>query len=113
MPSPDVRPYVDLTLLDVTPDQLAQAAIAVLAGQLPGWQPREGNVEVMLLEANAAITAELVAAVNRMPGAVLETLLRLFGADRSLGHPATATVTEPRTAAAAPAHWTRFMPSAA
>lgn len=93
MTSPDVRPYVDLTLLDVTPDQLAEAAIAVLAGQLPGWQPREGNVEVMLLEANAAITAELVAAVNRMPGAVLETLLRLFGADRSLGYPATATVT--------------------
>lgn len=93
MASPDVRDYVDLTLLDVTPSQLAGLAISILAGRLPGWEPREGNTEVMLIEANAAITAELVNAVNRMPGAVLETLLRLFGVDRSTGVAATGTIT--------------------
>jgi uncharacterized phage protein gp47/JayE len=94
MPSPDVRDYVDLTLLDVTADDLAAAALAILAGRLPGWVQREAATEVMLIEANAAITAELVNAINRMPGAVLETLLRLVpGVERSTGTPAVGDIT--------------------
>lgn len=93
MPSPDLRPYVDLTILDVTPDELAAVSIDVLAARLPGWSPAEADVEVTLLEANAVITSQLVYAVNRLPGAILETLLRLFGATRAAGIAATADIT--------------------
>lgn len=90
MPSPDATPYVDLTLLDVSSEQLAAASVHTLASRLPGWQPREASTEVMLLETSAVMVAELIYAINRLPGAVLETLLRLFDLDRSLGTPATA-----------------------
>lgn len=92
MPSPDVKPYVDLTLLDLSTDDLVGGAIDTLAARLPGWQPREAATEVMLLETVATVVVELVYAVNRIPGTVLETLLRLYGLTRSLGTPPTVTV---------------------
>lgn len=90
MPSPDASPYVDLTLLDISAEQLADSAIDLLASRLVGWEPREAATEVMLIEVVAVLVAELVYAVNRVPGATLESLLRLYGEERSLGHPATA-----------------------
>ena len=92
MPSPDLTPYVDLTLFDVSADDLARDAVEVLRDRLPGWEPAEGTAEVLLIESVALAVMPLIYAVNRMPGAVLETLLRLYGVDRSDGGFAVATV---------------------
>src|SRR4051794_9972403 len=52
---------------------------------MPEWTPREGHSEGLLIEAIALEVAEAVVAVNRLPGAALETLLRFAGVDRDYG----------------------------
>jgi uncharacterized phage protein gp47/JayE len=91
MPSPDVSQYVDLTLYDVDAQALVDRALTEAAVRFPDWTPREGNTEVVLIEAMALQVAELVYAINRVPGAVTEVLLRLFGLNRAPGSPPTAT----------------------
>jgi hypothetical protein len=91
--SVDASGYVDLTLLDVDTQDLVDRALADLAIRFPEWQPAEGNTEVVLIEAMALEVAELVYAINRVPGAVTEVLLRLFGLTRSAGTPPKALVT--------------------
>jgi uncharacterized phage protein gp47/JayE len=93
MTSPDLRQYNDLVLYDRDPAALVDRALLDAGTKLPGWVPREGNTEVALIEAMALEVAELVFAVNRLPGAVIEILMRLFGITKGLGAPAQATVT--------------------
>lgn len=93
MASPDLRTYTDLVLYDRTPADLVERALLDAAVKLPGWTPREGNTEVVLIEALSLEVAELVYAVNRLPGAVVEVLVRLLGVTRSEGAPAAATAT--------------------
>jgi uncharacterized phage protein gp47/JayE len=87
MPSPDLRRYTDLVLYDRDPIDLVDRAKLDAAVKLPGWVPREGNTELVLIQAMALEVAELVFAVNRLPGAVVEVLLRIYGIIRSLGTP--------------------------
>jgi uncharacterized phage protein gp47/JayE len=92
MASPDTTPYVDLTLFDKDPQDIFDAAIALLQIRLADWVPREANTEVLLLEALAQEVAELIFAANRIPDAVVETLLRLYGIERDAGAPPTVTL---------------------
>lgn len=85
MASPDVSQYVDLTPFDRSVQGIFEAALASAASKLPGWVPREGNTEVVLLEALAVEISELVFAVNRAPAALVEGLLGLYGVERDLG----------------------------
>ena len=89
----DWTPIVDLSLSDVDADVLVANAVLRGVDVWPEWVPREGNTEVVLLELLAAITAEDVYALNRIPGTVTEGVLRLFGVERNLGTPTAATVT--------------------
>ncbi len=93
MASPDVTGYVDLTLFDTDAQTIFEEALAAVAVKFPEWVPREGNTEVALLEALALEASELAYSANRLPGAVTEILLRLFGLTRDGGQSATATVT--------------------
>lgn len=90
--SPDLTDYVDLTLYDVDAATIVARAIVAAATKLPGWVPREGNTEVVLIEAVAHEVMEAVYAINRVPGAVTIALLRLFGIERSDGVAPVATV---------------------
>lgn len=85
MPSPDVTPYVDLRVYDKDPQDIFDAAKLALQTSLPEWVPREGNIEVLLLEALALEVAESAFTVNRLPSGVVEVLLRLFGIERDNG----------------------------
>lgn len=76
---PDVTPYIDLVLVDMDPQDLIDAALAQLALDLPEWTPREGNIEMLLIEAVAVQVAELIFAVNRIPSSVVLALLGLMG----------------------------------
>jgi uncharacterized phage protein gp47/JayE len=97
--SPDLQGYVDLELYDTTPGVLVDRALLDAETKLPDWQPRDGNTEVVLLEALAVIASELGYAINRVPSAVLDGLLVLYGVTRSEGTAATATATFTLTAA--------------
>lgn len=88
----DLSGYVDLTLYDRSPGSLVERAVNDAVAKLPGWVPREGLTEMVLIEALALEVAELVYAINRVPGAVAEGLLRLFDVTRSQGARALMTV---------------------
>lgn len=92
MPSPDLTPYVDLRVYDRDPQDIFDSAITSLQVALPNWVPREGNTEVLLLEALAQQVAEAAYAINRLPDGVVEVVLQLYGIERSVGVAPTAQV---------------------
>jgi hypothetical protein len=85
MPVPDLTPYVDLRFFDKDPQEIFDAAVLDLKTRLPDWNPREGNVEVLLLESMALQVAEAIFAVNRLPSAVLMALFQMYGVDPDPG----------------------------
>lgn len=93
MSSPDWTEYVDLTAFDKTATEIFDEAVEYAHDTLPEWVPEVGNIEVVLLEAIATEAMETVRAANRVPGSVVEALLKLFDIDRDDGVKATATVT--------------------
>lgn len=93
MASIDVSGYVDLAPYDREVADLIDRALLDAGAKLPGWVPREGNTEVVLIEALALEVAEIIYAANRIPGAVTEVLARLFGVERSEGVVPTTTIT--------------------
>lgn len=93
MPSPDLRTYSDLVLFDRGPSELVDRALSDAATKLPGARFADGSVEVVLTEAQALVVSEIAYAINRVPGGVMDVLLRLYGVERDLGAAPTATVT--------------------
>lgn len=91
--SPDQSLYTGLTLYDVNAYDLVQRAILDAGSKLPGWTPRVGSLEMVVLEALAIIVSEDVYALNRIPDAIMEALIGNFGIQRQLGSQAAATVT--------------------
>lgn len=92
-PPADLGAYVDLRIFDVPSSDLISAMIAYYGIVNPGWVPKEGNTEVVLMESIALAIAENVATINRLPGAVVEAILHLAGVDKDFGAPALATAT--------------------
>lgn len=89
-PPPDLTSYIDLRPYDRTDQEVVEAGLAGVALNLPGWVAREGHTEVVILEGVALEVSEGIAAVNRLPGAVLEGLLMLFEVFKSYGAAPTA-----------------------
>ena len=88
-------PYVPFELPDGNDaDTILVAMMQRLAARIPGWVPREGHVEWVLLEAAANASAEDRTALAQMDRAQFrhfgEALIRL---PRQSGTPATATAT--------------------
>ena len=92
MSTPDLSPYVPLVLVDTSAQELVEIAVTDAQVKLPGWTPREGQTEVVLLESQALIASELIFALNRVPGVIVESLLGLFQLTRDPGSPATTTL---------------------
>lgn len=92
MSNPDAVEFINLILDDRDPQDIYDAAVAELQARIPDWTPREGHIEVMLLEALALEVAELIYALNRVPNAVTQVLLGLFGVTHDEGAAATTTL---------------------
>lgn len=88
----DLKGYVDLSMFDRDPSELVERAVLDAVAKLPGWAPREALTEMVLIEGQALLVAELVYAINRLPGAVAEGILRLQGLPRDQGAGPLATV---------------------
>lgn len=92
MPNPDVTPYYDLTLFDLDAQSVYQRALEYARVALPEFDPREGSLETIILQAVAIEVAELVTTINRLPGGIVQVLLALLGIDRSEGTRPTTTI---------------------
>lgn len=89
----DAPEYETLDLLEsgAEPD-LVDAAVAYMEVALPGWDPRAGNTEIVLLEGLAMMLGVEVLALQQAPSQVLEQLLQLYGVPRHPGTGATIRV---------------------
>lgn len=92
MPSPDISPYVDLTLYDLTPAEVAADAITYAQTLLPEFSPKTGTVEDAIIQASSQMTSQLIGAINRMTPGVMEVVLQLFDIERISGTQATGTI---------------------
>lgn len=92
MASPDLKQYVDLTIYDKDTQDIYEMAVSVIQNALPEWKPEEGHTEVVLIEALAQEVMETIYAINRLPGAIVQTLLQLYGVTRAEGAQPTTTI---------------------
>lgn len=92
MPSPDFRQYVDLTIYDEQPADIYLEAIDYARAALPEFISRQGTVEDAVLQAMSFISAQTIAAINRLPNGLMEGILRLLGFERKEPTFATGTV---------------------
>lgn len=83
MASPDFSEYIDLTVNDLQPIEIYEAARDYALIALPEFNPRAGTVEDAMLEAMAYVSGLTTGAINRLPNALMEGILRLMGFTRS------------------------------
>lgn len=89
--------YLDPTLLGVAvddrdPQEIFDAMLALAETRLPQWQPRNGALETVIMEACAVGMADLIYAANRVLGSLAEGVVNLYGVARDEGTPAVGTV---------------------
>lgn len=85
MASPDFSQYVDLTIYDEQPSEIYANAIEYAREAFPEFDFAVGGIEDALLQAAAQMTGYTAAAINRIPNAVTETFLKLYGVNRLTG----------------------------
>ena len=85
MPSPDVSQYVDLTLFDASSQTIYTNAIEYAQVALPELVVREGSIEAVVLQSMALEVQEAIYAINRLPGAITEVLLRMLDLEHLTG----------------------------
>ena len=78
MPSPDFSDYIDLTINDLQPGDVYDAAVEYARTALPEFAPRPGTVEDAVLQATSYVAAETVGAINRLPDGLMEGVLRFM-----------------------------------
>lgn len=78
MPSPDFSDYIDLTINDLQPGDIYDAAVEYARTALPEFAPRSGTVEDAVLQATSYVAAETVGAINRLPDGLMEGVLRFM-----------------------------------
>ena len=84
--------YLGVSVDDRDPEAVMDSMLALAESRLPQWEPRNGSLEVVLLEACAVGMGDLIYAANRVLGALTEGIIGLYGVARDEGSPATGTV---------------------
>jgi len=74
---------------DRDPQATFDAMLTAVQAALPNWDARNGALETVLLEAWATGAADLIYAINRLPGRVEEDILGLYDVSRYAGLRAT------------------------
>lgn len=91
IPPTNTAGYVALPV-STDPNLLTQKALADIAAQLPGWVPREGHLEVAVIEEAAQMAAESAAVAAQMAPIIFEYLGQLLNITPLPGVEATAPV---------------------
>ena len=93
MTSPDLTPYVDLTVFDRDAQDIFEVFLTDVQSRLPDYQPYETNTEVVVAQSMALEVSEEVFAINRLPSSTIEGVLALFSVARDPGQAPTTTLT--------------------
>lgn len=88
----DVGP-LGVTVDDRDPQAIFDAMIAAVQARNRAWVPHNAALEVQLLEAFAIAASDWIYASNRTLGALVETVLALFGVQRDPGAPGQGVLT--------------------
>jgi len=70
--------YIDIPIVADT-DVLIQQALVSIGQNIPGWIPREGNLEVLLIEQFAAMVAEAANVASNVPASIFQYFGSLVG----------------------------------
>jgi len=81
-------PYIDIPIVADT-DVLIQQALLSIGQNIPGWVPREGNLEVLLVEQFAAMVAEAANVASDVPSSIFTYFGQLVGITPNPGTAAT------------------------
>lgn len=84
---------VDLVLDDRDPQMIFDAALDAFEALAPDARVRNGSVEALLMEAMSVASADVIYALNRFVGAVVEGVLNLYEVPRFAGASASGVVT--------------------
>ena len=84
---------VDLVLDDRDPQMIFDAALDAFEALAPDARVRNGSVEALLMEAMSVASADVIYALNRFVGAVVEGVLNLYEVPRFAGAVASGVVT--------------------
>lgn len=84
--------YINIPVVADT-DTLIQQALASIATNVPGWIPREGNLEVLLIEQFAAMAAQAATVASDVPSTIFTYFGSLIGITPNEGTEATIQVT--------------------
>lgn len=84
--------YLGVAVDDRDPQAIFDGMLARAQELLPAWEPRNGALETVVMEATSTGIADLIYAANRVLGALTEGVLSIYGVARYEGEPATGTV---------------------
>ena len=76
--------YINIPIVTDT-DVLIQQALFSIAQNVPGWVPREGNLEVLLVEQFAAMAAEAANVASDVPASIFQYFGSLIGITPNAG----------------------------
>lgn len=82
--------YIEIPI-ETDPEALAQEAFELIASRFPGWVPNDGNIETVLVEALARMTAEARDAASAVPTDIFRFMGELVAVLPLEPTPATAT----------------------
>ena len=78
MPSPDFSNYIDLTINDLQPGDIYDAAVEYARTAMPEFAPRAGTIEDAVIQATSYIAGATVGAINRLPDGLMEGILKFM-----------------------------------
>jgi len=84
--------YLGVVVDDRDPQAIFDSMAAALATARPDVELRNGDLATVLLEVFATASADVIYAVNRVLGALVETVLVSYGVERDLGAAATGSL---------------------
>ncbi len=84
--------YLGVSVDDADPQSLFDRMLTLAETRLPQWEPANGALETVVMEACAVGMADLIYAANRVLGALVEAVINIYGVERDEGTAATGTV---------------------
>lgn len=82
--------YIEIPI-ETDPEVLASEAFDLLQARFPGWVPNDGNIETVMVEANAKMTAEARDVVSAVPTDIFIYFGKLVNILYQAATPATST----------------------